>query len=139
MSLAECTSNLLDWFFAYFSFSGVGKLIFAGGKFVRGVVGTAEQYSAGVVDTVDKHSFTLFKKSWNDPKGILKAPGDTDSLKKSWKSLVRRPVNRSRVISDPWFSERQKRVKSDQRTGKKIKEFADRSKRLLNLQKQWKT
>jgi hypothetical protein len=53
-------------------------------KFVSGVVDTAEQLIAGVgVDTADKHSFVIiwafFEKSRNDPKAILRGPGDTDS------------------------------------------------------------
>ncbi len=52
-------------------------------KFVSGVVDTAEQFIAGVVDTADKHSFAIisanFEKSQNDPNGILRGPGYTDS------------------------------------------------------------
>ncbi len=55
-------------------------------KFVSGAVDTAEQSIAGVIDSADKHSFVIisanFRKSWNDPKGILRGPGDTDSWKK---------------------------------------------------------
>ncbi len=52
-------------------------------KFVSGVIDTTEQFIAGVVDTADKHSFAIisanFWKSRNDPNGILRGPGDTDS------------------------------------------------------------
>jgi hypothetical protein len=38
---------------------------------------------AGVVDTTDKHSFAIisanFRQILNDPTGILRGPGDTDS------------------------------------------------------------
>ncbi len=48
-----------DWIFAYFSFSGEGKLILAGlvdtaEKFIGGVVDTGEQLFGSVVDTFDK-------------------------------------------------------------------------------------
>ncbi len=43
-----------DEIFAYFSFSGVGKLIYTAEKFSGGVVDTSEQFFGGVVDTGDK-------------------------------------------------------------------------------------
>ncbi len=52
-------------------------------KFIAGVIDTAERFIAGVVDTADKHSFAIisaiFEKSRNDPNGLLRGPGDTDS------------------------------------------------------------
>jgi hypothetical protein len=51
-------------------------------KFTAGVVDTAEQFIAGVVDTADEHSRLsrrIFEKSRNDPIGLLRGPGDTDS------------------------------------------------------------
>ncbi len=56
-------------------------------KLDSGVVGSAEQFIAGVVDTADKHSFAIisakfWKKIWNDPNGMIRGPGDTDSWKK---------------------------------------------------------
>ncbi len=51
-------------------------------KSVSGVIDAAEQFIAGVVDTVDKHSFAIISanfRSRNDPNGILRGPGYTDS------------------------------------------------------------
>ncbi len=44
------------------------------------------QFIAGVVDTAGKHSFAIistnFEKSRNDPNGIVRGQGDSDSWKK---------------------------------------------------------
>ncbi len=52
-------------------------------KFVSGVVDTAEQFIAGVVDIHSRLSRRIFEKSRNDPNGILRGPGYTDSWKKT--------------------------------------------------------
>ncbi len=43
-------------------------------------------FIAGVVDTAEQHPFAIisanFRKNQNDPKGILRAKGDTDLRKK---------------------------------------------------------
>ncbi len=75
-------------------------------KFVSGVVDTAEQFIAGVFDTADtvnihsRLSRQIFDKSWNDPNGILRGPGYTDSWKKNWsrKSRVRLPLRSVSVL-----------------------------------------
>jgi hypothetical protein len=49
-------------------------------KFVSGVGDTGEQFFASVVETADKHSFAIISANFrNDPYGILRGLGDTDS------------------------------------------------------------